>query len=302
MNDDMGATQGVVASGGATDDNTPTLSGTLTAAIGSGEELAIYDTVNGVTTRIGAATVSGTSWSFTPGTALADGAHSFQAVVQPTGTTSIGLGEVISGVSTLTVVTTTPTATASITGVTDNLSTNGSVGSVSAPVAVASGTSTDDTTPTLSGTVSAALATGQVVGIYDTVGGVTTKLGNATVAGTTWTYTPSALSAGSHSFTAKVENPGSGVGTAASTAWVANVHSGLTFSVTDDVGSAQGIPGQALGTFRYVLVKQTGASSNEFYLNELEAYVGGVNVALGKTVTAGAASRSEEHTSELQSH
>jgi hypothetical protein len=285
MTDDVGATQGTVASGGTTDDSTPTFSGTLTAALGTNEQISIYSG----STRLGAATVNGLNWSFTP-TGQADGTYTFAAVVEDATTGTLATGRVISTSSALTIVSAGPTATASITNLTDNANTNGSVGTTGTPVTVTSGTSTDDTTPTLSGTVSAALGTGQVVALYDTVNGVSTRLGTATVTGTSWTYTTAALAAGSHSFTARVENPTSGASTAASSAWVANVHSGLSFTITDDVGPVQGAPSSAFTAYRYILVKQTGASSNELYLNEVEAYAGGVNVAAGRTVTAGVSS------------
>jgi hypothetical protein len=109
------------------------------------------------------------------------------------------------------------------------------------------------------------------------------------VAGTTWTYTPSALSAGSHSFTAKVENPGSGVGTAASTAWAINIHSGLSFAMNDDVGAITGnlLQTTQSASSRYVRV-EVGAGLGS--LNEVQAWawVNGTltNVAAGKSVVA----------------
>lgn len=74
--DDVGASTGPLAQGATTDDTTPTLSGTLSAALTATQTLRVYDG----STPLGGATVSGTNWSFTP-SALASGSHSFSAVV-----------------------------------------------------------------------------------------------------------------------------------------------------------------------------------------------------------------------------
>ncbi|MBU6280481.1 MAG: hypothetical protein KGN78_14685, partial [Actinomycetales bacterium] len=73
-------------SGSSTDDPTPSLSGTLSSALASGQSLRIFDG----TTDIGAATVTTTgtgnaatsTWSFTPSSALTAGTHSFTARVR----------------------------------------------------------------------------------------------------------------------------------------------------------------------------------------------------------------------------
>lgn len=88
------------------------------------------------------------------------------------------------------------------------------------PGAIAKNGTTDDSTPTLKGTLSAALTGTQHVNIYD---GNTQFVAYATASGTSWTFTPaSPLSAGAHSFTAEV---GDGVGNtgARSAAYVINV-------------------------------------------------------------------------------
>jgi hypothetical protein len=59
VSDNVGALTGTVSSGGATDDETPTLTGTLTAALASGEKVSVY---NGAT-KLGEAVVSGTNWT-----------------------------------------------------------------------------------------------------------------------------------------------------------------------------------------------------------------------------------------------
>jgi Bacterial Ig-like domain len=226
--DDVGATTGTVATGATTDDNTPTLSGVLPAALGSGEELALYDG----TTKLGVATVTGLNWTYTPTTALTDGSHTLKAMVQTTGNSSSTAGKAVSATTTITVDTSVPSKTAAISSVTDDVATNGSTTGT-----LTNGSSTDDTTPTLAGTISAALGAGEVVAIYDGA----TKLGNATVTTTSWTYTPTALAAGSHSFTAKVENSTNGAAGAASTAFVTKVlNVAGMMDVLDDVGATTG--------------------------------------------------------------
>jgi hypothetical protein len=59
---------------------------------------------------------------------------------------------------------------------------------------------TMDTTPQLNGSLSGALLSGQVVSIYEGA----TLLGNATVTGTTWTFTVPTTTVAAHTYTAKV--------------------------------------------------------------------------------------------------
>ena len=60
--DDFGLLQGNLAAGARSDDSTPTLSGSLSAALLAGESVAVY----GSGVLLGTATVSGQSWSFIP--------------------------------------------------------------------------------------------------------------------------------------------------------------------------------------------------------------------------------------------
>jgi hypothetical protein len=136
------------------------------------------------------ATVSNTTWTFTTA-GLSNAAHSFKAQVEDAAGNAGAQGTAY----TVTVNATVPTATVSITAA----------------------ALTGDTTPSLSGTVTGTLATGDVVRVYDG----SSLLGNATVTGSNWTFTPeTALSEGAHSFTAVVQNTGGNQGafsTAAST-------------------------------------------------------------------------------------
>lgn len=78
ITDNVGTIQGAIAEGAFSNDSTPTLSGSLSASLASGERLSIYR--NG--SLAGYAQVSGTSWSFTPSSAIAaSGLQSFSAAV-----------------------------------------------------------------------------------------------------------------------------------------------------------------------------------------------------------------------------
>jgi hypothetical protein len=224
--DNVGTLQGSYGSGTSTDDTTPTLTGTLSAAPGAGDAVRIYDGA----TLVGTATVTGTTWAFTP-PALADGStHGYTAVVAD----AAGNESTPSPAFTLSVDTTAPVQATTIGGYTDNVGTlQGSF---------ASGTSTDDTTPTLTGTLSAALGTGDTVRIYDGA----TLVGTATVTGTGWTFTPSALADGStHSYTAVVADAAGNQSTASAAFTLtvdttAPAQTAAIASYTDNVGTLQG--------------------------------------------------------------
>lgn len=82
LRDDVGRWKGTIASGGTTDDATPTLAGTISSALETGESLAVYR--DGL--RVGSATWTTsngvTSWSFTEGRSVADGQHSWTVRVE----------------------------------------------------------------------------------------------------------------------------------------------------------------------------------------------------------------------------
>jgi hypothetical protein len=61
--------------------NTPTLSGVVTGTLALGDVVRVYDG----STLLGNAEVDGTAWTLTPASALAEGVHSFKAVVQNAG-------------------------------------------------------------------------------------------------------------------------------------------------------------------------------------------------------------------------
>lgn len=186
--DDVGILQGTVASGARSDDNALTLAGSLNGTWANGNSVRVFDG----STYVGEAIVtSNTSWNFTT-SALAAGSHSFSARVRDSG----GNFSAASSAYVVTIDTTAPTITASITSATVNEGTQ--------QRAIANGGSTDDTTPTLSGTLSALPASGDQVRIYDG----TLFLGSATVSissnSATWSFTTPTINSGSHSFTARV--------------------------------------------------------------------------------------------------
>ncbi|WP_216639206.1 Ig-like domain-containing protein [Variovorax paradoxus] len=183
--DDVGTNRGDFASGTTTDDMTPLLRGTLSEAIGATDAVRIYEG----TALLGTATVTGTSWTFaTP--ALANGStHTYKAVVAD----AAGNQGAASSAFTLTVSTSAPAQTTTITAYTDN------VGPIQGDFA--SGTSTDDTTPVLRGELGTAIGATDSVRIYEG----TTLLGTATVTGTRWSFATSTLAEGStHSYMAVV--------------------------------------------------------------------------------------------------
>ncbi|RWT23596.1 Ig-like domain-containing protein [Enterobacter cloacae] len=216
--DDVAPHADYLQKGDVTNDTTPTLSGSSGVAGGT---ISIYD--NG--RLIGTTTVgSNGSWSFTPGTALADGSHNFTATVtdgvgrtsEPTG----GFGIVID--------TKAPDAASDLL-VTDN------VGAYQGPVV--SGDTTDDNTPTLSGRAEP----GSTVNIID----------NGQVIGTakvnpdgTWSYTPDQpLANGAHDLTTTVTDPSGNTGPEGSHVVITvDVVPGKVeiTAVTDDTGSVTG--------------------------------------------------------------
>ena len=80
--DNVGLIQANLANDAATDDNTPTITGSISDPLSSGQSLRLY---NG-STLLGSASVNNTdrSWSFTPTTALANGFYAITARVADT--------------------------------------------------------------------------------------------------------------------------------------------------------------------------------------------------------------------------
>jgi len=189
INDNLGLIQGAVAAGARTDDTTPTITGTLSSALSAGETLRIY---NG-TTLLGTATVNNTSrtWSYTP--TLPASAGTTYNITARVAAAAGNLGPA-SAVRSFILDTSAPLTTTAITAVSDN------VGLIQG--GVAAGARTDDTTPTITGTLSSALGDGDILKLYNG----TTFLTDAVVDNTalTWSATPTLRLDATYNITAQV--------------------------------------------------------------------------------------------------
>ncbi|MHC9058768.1 Ig-like domain-containing protein [Pantoea sp. y20] len=166
--DDAGSFTGSLGHGALTDDATPTLRGEVSA----GSTVIVYYRLAGSPTWAGSATatVSGETWSWTPGSNLPDGRYEFQA----------STGEVASVLFELEIAGTAGIAQRTrIESVTDDF------GPVTGPLA--NGAMTDDATPTFQGR---AEANSQVVIRYTLAGGAAASVTvNADSTGH-WNWTP----------------------------------------------------------------------------------------------------------------
>ena len=203
VNDNVGLIQGNLAADAVSDDTTPTISGTISAALATGETLRIY---NGES-FLGLATVDNAnlSWSYTP--PLPSTAGTSYAITARVADAAGNLGTASASFS-FSLDTNAPTVIAAITAVNDN------VGLIQGNLAASA--VSDDTTPTISGTISAALATGDSLRIYNGA----TFLGIATVDNTTltWAFTPTTAlpntTGTSYTFSARVVDAAGNLGTA----------------------------------------------------------------------------------------
>ena len=155
--DNVGKVTGALTSGNTTDDTALALSGTNE----SGSSVKVYN----VSTELGAATVSGTSWSYSA--TVANGT-TYQFNVKETDLA----GNTSNATSNFAVIGDTTAPTANFSSATDNVGTVTGV--------LTSGNTTDDTALALSGTNES----GSSVKVYN----VSTELGAATVSGTSWSY------------------------------------------------------------------------------------------------------------------
>ena len=170
--DNVGTVTGALTSGDTTDDTALILSGTNEA----GSSVKIYNS----TTELGNATVSGTSWSYTA--TVANGT-TYQFNVKETdlaGNTSVAT-------SNFAVTGDTTAPTANLSAATDN------VGNITGTLTT--GDTTDDTALVLSGTNES----GSSVKVYNG----TTELDNATVSGTSWSYTATLVDGTTYQFNVK---------------------------------------------------------------------------------------------------
>jgi hypothetical protein len=177
LSDDSGHS---IPAGSTTPDGHPIISGTGKA----GDIITVYDGATAIgSTKIG---TDGT-WTFTPATNLANGAHSLSVTdTNAAGTTGPHSDSIAFTFAPL------PTETVTITGLYDHITSSN----------IANGGTLMDHAPTISGTVSLALVPGEtLVVLRDGV-----VVGNATVSGSTWSYVDSGVAVGSHTYTAYVQN------------------------------------------------------------------------------------------------
>ncbi|MCW5634899.1 MAG: hypothetical protein KIT17_16310 [Rubrivivax sp.] len=174
-------TLGPLATGAFASDTTPTVNGTLSAALGSGESVQVLRGGS----PVGLATVNGGTWSFTEPAALAAGTYSWQA------RTIDGTGNA-----------TAASAAATLTIVTSMVATNlTQVVNDATSVVVPPGGATNDSTPLVRGTVGSALPPGHVVRVLRN--GV--AIGTAAVVGTDWTFTDPGGPDGTRTYVARTE-------------------------------------------------------------------------------------------------
>jgi len=238
--DDVAPATGDFGTGTSTNDTSPLLKGTV-SGLASGDVVKIYEG----STFLGDAVVSGSTWSLQL-SGVTVGAHSYTAVI----TDAAGNAGTTSAAFSLTVDTTGPTQTIAIAGYIDDV--GASTGTF------ASGTTTDDRSPTLTGSLSAALGTGDVVNIYEG----STLLGTATVVGTNWTYNLSGLGDGtSHTYRAVVAdsagNEGSSANLTLTVDFTITVNSQTT---TDTTPLVTGVMPFALTNGEYVEVTINGTT------------------------------------------
>ena len=183
--DDKGDETGPIKDGGFTDDDTPTLNGTISSALSGTEQVHVFRTENGVAKDVGVATVElkgGVwAWTYTDAGLANHSTYSYYAQVVDAAGNSSSQSNSLS----FTLNTDTVGQSVTILSIEDDV----------LPVtgAVANGGYTNDTSPTLSGSISMALNPGDKVVILRNG----EKVGDAVITGTTWTYQDSGLSNGS---------------------------------------------------------------------------------------------------------
>ena len=176
---------GALADGATTADPTPLVSGTVSAALGTGEQVQVLR--NGAAVATVAA--SGLSWSYAEPTSLGNATYVYTArVIDAAGQ----LGPATGTSRSVTV----NTSSIPLIGAATTLATVNGVAPVASAVPL-----NNVRTPVLAGTIQRALVAGEVVKVYrDNV-----AAGNATVTTTSWTFTSASLADGTYAFRAQVE-------------------------------------------------------------------------------------------------
>jgi len=211
--DNVGKVTGALTSGNTTDDTALALSGTNE----SGSSVKVYN----VSTELGAATVSGTSWSYSA--TVANGT-TYQFNVKETDLA----GNTSNATSNFAVIGDTTAPTANFSSATDNVGTVTGV--------LTSGNTTDDTALALSGTNES----GSSVKVYN----VSTELGAATVSGTSWSYSATVANGTTYQLNVKETDLAGNTSAATSNFAVTGDTAAPTASwssATDDVGTVTGV-------------------------------------------------------------
>lgn len=190
---------GPLANGATTADQTPTVTGTLSATLGANESLQISrrNTSTGVVVLTNLnPSPTGTTWSYTETALVAAGTYQYQARVFD----AAGNVGVFSAARTVTI---DPTAVP-LPGAAATIATINGIAPSGTPAVIPV---SNDNTPTLAGSIGRALQTGEVVKIFRNNGSGAAPVGDATIAvgQTAWTYTNTALADGSYTFTAQVQ-------------------------------------------------------------------------------------------------
>ncbi|WP_062792070.1 Ig-like domain-containing protein [Sphingobium chlorophenolicum] len=218
--DNFAPITGPLADGSSTNDTTPTIDGTGPA----NSTVTILD--NGI--AVGTATSDGTSaWSFTS-PALTDGTtHAFTAqATDAAGNTGT------SSAYTISIDTTAPTQTVNVTSIADDTETAGDF-------------ITQDTSPTILGTLSATLDAGDAVQI--SLDGGTTWT-DATVDGTSWFFGPGNLATGSYTADVRVVDAAGNIGNTDSQAFQITAPTAHNPLVVDNSSGLLGlVSAEALG-------------------------------------------------------
>jgi hypothetical protein len=191
VTDNAAPRTGTVANGAATNDNTPTITGSLSAPLAPGESVQVLR--NGAPLA-GPVIVAGNSWQLTD-TPIPDGAYTYTArTLDSQGAGASGAGYRI-------VVDTVNNRTASIESVTDNVTPN--IGFVR------DGGTTNDPTPTLAGGLSGPLAPGEELQILRD-GAVVGR--PSQTSGTTWSFTDSLPGNGDYDYIVRVVDAAGNIG------------------------------------------------------------------------------------------
>lgn len=183
--DDVGGNS-VVANGAVTNDGTPTLSGTLSALLGTGQKLSVFRDGQ----LIGQVSPTSTSWSFTdPG--ASDGKHDYVVKVVD----AAGQSGATSAAFSLTVDTVAPTQAVSVTGA----GTSGETTMLR--TASLSSSSSSSSSTMVSGTVAGSLGADETLVVFRD--GV--RVGTAAVSNGSWSFNDGVTS-GNFKYTAQVED------------------------------------------------------------------------------------------------